>query len=49
VPIAILTSSQATSDRHRADLQHVRYIQKPCQLADFLATVGQAVKEMLHT
>jgi CheY-like chemotaxis protein len=48
VPIAILTSSQATSDKHRAALQNVRYIQKPSHLQDFLATVGQAVKDMLH-
>jgi two-component system, chemotaxis family, response regulator Rcp1 len=48
VPIAILTSSQASSDKHRAVLQGVRYIQKPSQLADFLTTVGKAVKEMLH-
>ena len=48
VPIAILTSSRASSDKHRALLQNARYIQKPSQLADFLATVGNAVKEMLH-
>lgn len=48
VPIAILTSSQASSDKHRAGLQGVRYIQKPSQLVDFLTTVGTAVKEMLH-
>lgn len=48
VPIAILTSSRASSDKHRAVLQGVRYIQKPSQLLDFLATVGLAVKEMLH-
>ena len=48
VPIAILTSSQARSDKYRADLQKVRFIQKPSRLADFLSTVGQAVKEMLH-
>ena len=48
VPIAILTSSQANSDKHRASLQNVRFIQKPSQLADFLTTVGKAVKEMLH-
>ena len=48
VPIAVLTSSGASSDRHRAFIQNARYIQKPSQLADFLATVGQAVKEMLH-
>lgn len=49
VPIAILTSSRASSDRHRAFLQKARYIQKPSQFEDFLATVGGAVKEMLHS
>ena len=48
VPIAIITSSPATSDKHRAGLQGTRYIQKPAQLEEFLATVGQAVKEMLN-
>ena len=48
VPLAILTSSQASSDRHRAALQNVRFIQKPAHLEEFLATVGLAVKEMLH-
>ena len=48
VPIAILTSSRASSDRHRALLHNARYIQKPSPLADFLATVGKAVREMLH-
>jgi CheY-like chemotaxis protein len=47
VPIAILTSSPASSDKHRTALQSVRFIQKPSQLADFLSTVGQAVREML--
>lgn len=49
VPIAILTSSQASSDKRRAALQGVRYIQKPSALVDFLATVGKAVNEMLHS
>jgi CheY-like chemotaxis protein len=49
VPIAIITSSAAASDRHRSALEGVRYIQKPSQLEAFLATVGQAVKEMLHS
>jgi CheY-like chemotaxis protein len=48
VPLAILTSSAATSDKHRSALHGVRYIQKPSQLEAFLATIGQAVKEMLH-
>jgi two-component system response regulator len=47
VPIAILTSSRARSDKRRAESQGVRYIEKPSQLADFLSSVGQAVKEML--
>ena len=47
VPIAII-SSAANSDRHRSALQGVRYIQKPSNVETFFATVGQAVKEMLH-
>lgn len=49
VPIAVITSSQARSDRHRTGLMGVvRYIEKPSQLEEFLSTVGLAVKEMLH-
>ena len=49
VPIAIVTSSQASSDKARiARLGGVRYIHKPSQLAEFITTVGGAVKEMLH-
>jgi two-component system response regulator len=49
VPIAIVTSSQATSDKARtARLGVVRYIHKPSQLEEFITTVGQAVKEMLR-
>lgn len=48
VPIAILTSSQAQRDRHRAALQGVRYIVKPSQLDAFLTVVGAAVGEMLQ-
>lgn len=48
VPTAILTSSKASSDKHRAVLQSVRFIQKPARLEEFLATVGGAVKEMLQ-
>jgi chemotaxis family two-component system response regulator Rcp1 len=48
VPIAIITSSQATSDKHRTVLQGTRYIQKPAQLEEFLNTVGKAVHEMLE-
>ena len=47
VPIAIITSSRATSDQHRSRLQDTRLIVKPSQLEEFLATVGGAVKEML--
>ena len=49
VPIAIITSSQARSDKHRTFLMGaVRYIEKPSGLDEFLSTVGIAVKEMLH-
>jgi two-component system response regulator len=48
VPVAIITSSQAMSDRTRSDvLGAVRYIQKPSGLDEFLSTVGRAIKEML--
>ena len=48
VPIAIVSSSQATSDKRRAGMiGHTRYIEKPSNLEEFLVTVGQAVKEML--
>ena len=46
--IAILTSSQASSDKARSiRLGAMRYIQKPSQLDEFLSTVGPAVREML--
>jgi two-component system response regulator len=48
VPMAIITSSRATSDKHRTVLQGARYIQKPAQLEEFLTTVGQAVKDMIE-
>ena len=48
VPIAIITSSQAPSDKHRTSIQGTRYIQKPAQLKEFLTTVGQAIKEMIE-
>lgn len=49
VPIAIISSSQATSDKHRTGIVgNVRYIEKPSQLEEFLMTVGGAVKEILH-
>jgi|SRR5579863_3176141 len=48
VPIAVLTSSHAMSDKQRVGLQGSRFIQKPSQLDEFLATVGEAVKEMLE-
>ena len=47
VPIAILTSSRARADKHRAALQGARYVEKPSQLQDFLATVGELIKELL--
>jgi chemotaxis family two-component system response regulator Rcp1 len=48
VPMAVITSSPATSEKHRTALQGTRYIQKPAHLAEFLTTVGQAIKEMLQ-
>jgi two-component system, chemotaxis family, response regulator Rcp1 len=47
VPVAIITSSLATSDRHRAGLLGARYIQKPALLDEFLTTIGKAVEEMI--
>jgi CheY-like chemotaxis protein len=48
VPVAILTSSAATSDKTRSErLGAVRFIQKPSGLSEFLSTVGEAVREML--
>jgi CheY-like chemotaxis protein len=49
VPVAILTSSGASSDKHRsALLGAVRYIQKPTGLDEFLDTVGGSVREILQ-
>ena len=48
VPMAVITSSQAPSDKHRTSLQDARYIQKPAQMEEFLTTVGQAVKDMIE-
>jgi two-component system response regulator len=48
VPVAIITSSQAASDKARTyRIGAIRYIQKSAQLEEFLNKVGQAVKEML--
>lgn len=47
VPIAVLTSSRARTDRCRASTLGARYIVKPSQLDHFLASVGQAVNDML--
>ena len=48
VPIAIISSSKAKSDKNRtASMGSIRYIEKPSGLEEFLSTVGQAVKDML--
>lgn len=47
VPIAVLTSSRARTDKQRAALQGARYIEKPSHLQDFITRVGASVKEML--
>src|SRR5258708_1942404 len=41
VPIAVITSSYAMSDKQRTRLLGSRFIQKPSQLQEFLSTVGQ--------
>ena len=48
VPVAIITSSRAAKDKARTyRLGAIRYVQKPSRLEEFLAKVGQAVKELL--
>jgi hypothetical protein len=47
VPIAILTSSAAERDKNRAAIQGVPYIEKPSELAAFLSSVANAVRNML--
>ncbi|HWB85150.1 MAG TPA: response regulator [Bryobacteraceae bacterium] len=48
VPVGVLTSSDAESDRHRVILQGVDgYILKPEDLDEFLELVGKAIKQML--
>ena len=48
VPVAIITSSQAASDKARTyRIGAIRYIQKSAHLEEFLNKVGHAVKEML--
>lgn len=47
VPIAVLTSSRAQSDRQRATILGARFIEKPCQLQEFLSCIGREVKAML--
>lgn len=48
VPIAVITSSSANSDRQRVLLEGVRFIQKPSNVDAFFRTIGQAVREMLN-
>src|SRR5882757_3430356 len=49
VPVAIVTSSRALSDKQRAEqLGAARYVEKPSELDEFLSEIGQAVKEMLQ-
>jgi len=49
VPVAIVTSSRALSDKQRAEeLGAARYVEKPSELDEFLSEVGRAVKEMLQ-
>ena len=50
VPVGIFTSSDAERDRHRVALIGAeRYVQKPSQLDQFIAEVGQAVMDLLQS
>jgi CheY-like chemotaxis protein len=50
VPVGVLTSSEAPSDRSRVSLIGAeRYIHKSLELSEFLREVGQAVEELLST
>jgi len=49
VPMAILTSSRARVDKHRAAIHGARFVEKPSQLQDFLNTVGRLVKDLVAT
>src|SRR5260370_3012176 len=48
VPMAVITSSQAPSDKHRTSLQGTRFIQKPAQLEAFITTMGHSVRQILN-
>jgi DNA-binding response OmpR family regulator len=48
VPITVLTSSRARSDKQRASSFGACYLEKPCELQDFIVAVGGAVREMLR-
>jgi CheY-like chemotaxis protein len=49
VPVAVVTSSRAQTDKRRAELLGAsRYVEKPSELDEFLSEVGQAVKEVLQ-
>jgi CheY-like chemotaxis protein len=41
VPIAVLTSSRAHSDKHRASIHGARYIEKPSQLNHYRLKAGR--------
>jgi CheY-like chemotaxis protein len=48
VPVAVLTSSNSTKDRHWVSLHNVdKYINKPATLEEFIDQVGSAVEELL--
>jgi CheY-like chemotaxis protein len=49
VPIAIITSSRATSDKHRSRLQGTRLIEKPSQLEDFSLPLDRRSKRCSRT
>jgi CheY-like chemotaxis protein len=49
VPIAVVSSSRARSDRNHAELAGALYVEKPSNLEAFIKNIGQSVKEMLSS
>lgn len=48
VPMAVITSSQSPEDKRQAAMYGARFFLKPSRLQEFLNSVGEAVKEMVH-
>lgn len=48
VPITIVTSSRARSDKLQAKMRGANYVEKPSDLASFITSIGGAIKKMLN-